>query len=149
MAPGRGVYPPGRYSEPPHPLGLQAAFVTFLDHGADEVDGFAAVARGAGNFQLYEEVLREAFSVRRHAGFLIAQCHELLRPGGLVAFSAFGPDTLCELRESWSRIDSRPHVHRFPDMHDLGDGLVRAGCAAYTTAGEVDRLIEGVRELIG
>lgn len=28
------------------------------------------------------------------------------------------------------------------------DGLVRAGCAAYTTAGEVGRLLEGVRELL-
>jgi selenocysteine lyase/cysteine desulfurase len=27
------------------------------------------------------------------------------------------------------------------------DGLVRAGCAAYTTADEVDRLIEGVRDV--
>ena len=27
------------------------------------------------------------------------------------------------------------------------DGLVRAGCAAYTTAGEVDRLLDGVRAL--
>jgi cysteine desulfurase family protein (TIGR01976 family) len=29
----------------------------------------------------------------------------------------------------------------------LSDGLVRAGCACYTTEEEVDRLIEGVREL--
>jgi cysteine desulfurase family protein (TIGR01976 family) len=28
------------------------------------------------------------------------------------------------------------------------DGLVRAGCAAYTTAGEVARLVEGVRQLV-
>jgi len=27
------------------------------------------------------------------------------------------------------------------------DGLVRAGCACYTTADEVDRLIEGVSEI--
>ena len=27
------------------------------------------------------------------------------------------------------------------------DGVVRAGCACYTTAGEVDRLVDGVREL--
>ena len=27
------------------------------------------------------------------------------------------------------------------------DGLVRAGCAIYTTADEVDRLVDGVREL--
>jgi cysteine desulfurase family protein (TIGR01976 family) len=30
----------------------------------------------------------------------------------------------------------------------LRDGLVRAGCACYTTEEEVDRLIEGVRELV-
>jgi selenocysteine lyase/cysteine desulfurase len=29
----------------------------------------------------------------------------------------------------------------------LSDGLVRAGCACYTTEEEVDRLIEGVRDL--
>jgi selenocysteine lyase/cysteine desulfurase len=29
----------------------------------------------------------------------------------------------------------------------LTDGLVRAGCACYTTEEEVERLIEGVREL--
>jgi selenocysteine lyase/cysteine desulfurase len=28
------------------------------------------------------------------------------------------------------------------------DGLVRAGCAAYTTAEEVERLVEGVRGLV-
>jgi selenocysteine lyase/cysteine desulfurase len=27
------------------------------------------------------------------------------------------------------------------------EGLVRAGCACYTTADEVERLIEGVREI--
>jgi selenocysteine lyase/cysteine desulfurase len=28
------------------------------------------------------------------------------------------------------------------------DGLVRAGCAAYTTAEEIGRLLEGVRQLV-
>jgi selenocysteine lyase/cysteine desulfurase len=28
------------------------------------------------------------------------------------------------------------------------DGLVRVGCAAYTTADEVERLVEGVRLLL-
>jgi selenocysteine lyase/cysteine desulfurase len=27
------------------------------------------------------------------------------------------------------------------------DGLVRAGCACYTTAEEVDRLLDGIRRL--
>jgi selenocysteine lyase/cysteine desulfurase len=29
----------------------------------------------------------------------------------------------------------------------VSDGLVRAGCACYTTEAEVDRLLEGVSEL--
>jgi selenocysteine lyase/cysteine desulfurase len=29
------------------------------------------------------------------------------------------------------------------------DGLVRAGCAGYTTEAEIDRLIEGLEEIVG
>ena len=50
----------------------------------------------------------------------------ILRPGGLLMFTTFGPDTLKELRESWSAADSHAHVSPFPDMHDVGDALVRA-----------------------
>ena len=32
-------------------------------------------------------------------------------------------------------------------LNRLADGVVRAGCACYTTEEEVSRLIEGVREL--
>lgn len=55
--------------------------------------------------------------------------HELrrvLRPGGLLLFTSFGPDTLRELRAAWQAVDQVPHVHGFIDMHDLGDALVRA-----------------------
>jgi selenocysteine lyase/cysteine desulfurase len=31
----------------------------------------------------------------------------------------------------------------------LKEGLVRAGCACYTTEEEVDRLVEGVGEIMG
>jgi malonyl-CoA O-methyltransferase len=54
----------------------------------------------------------------------------VLAPQGLLCFSAFGPDTLRELREAWAECDARVHVHPFIDMHDLGDALVRAGFAA-------------------
>ncbi len=50
-----------------------------------------------------------------------------LRPGGLLLFSTFGPDSLAELRESWSGVDDHVHVNAFTDMHDVGDALVRAG----------------------
>jgi len=51
----------------------------------------------------------------------------VLKPGGFVMFSTFGPDTLKELRVSWSVVDSEKHVHDFIDMHDIGDAMLRAG----------------------
>jgi malonyl-CoA O-methyltransferase len=58
---------------------------------------------------------------------LFAEFSRVLKPGGLLTFSTFGPDTLKELRVAWSSVDSHTHVHRFIDMHDIGDALVRAG----------------------
>lgn len=58
---------------------------------------------------------------------LFAQWQRVLRPGGLVLFSSFGPDTLQELRQAWAGIDSGAHVNHFYDMHDIGDAMLRAG----------------------
>jgi len=54
---------------------------------------------------------------------------QVLAPRGLVNFATFGPDTLVELRTAWAQADGLSHVNQFTDMHDLGDGLVRAGLA--------------------
>jgi malonyl-CoA O-methyltransferase len=54
----------------------------------------------------------------------------VLRPGGLLMFTTFGPDTLRELRAAWRAVDPvGVHVHAFYDMHDLGDALLRVGFA--------------------
>lgn len=53
----------------------------------------------------------------------------VLRPGGLLSFSTFGPDTLKELRAAWAQVDGHNHVNLFVDMHDIGDALIRAGFA--------------------
>ena len=53
----------------------------------------------------------------------------VLRPGGVLMFTSFGPDTLYQLRDAWRAVDDRPHVHGFIDMHDLGDALIQAGFA--------------------
>jgi malonyl-CoA O-methyltransferase len=50
----------------------------------------------------------------------------VLAPGGLLMFSALGPDTLKELRVA----AGATRVHEFIDMHDLGDMLVAAGFSA-------------------
>jgi malonyl-CoA O-methyltransferase len=56
----------------------------------------------------------------------LAELGRVLAPGGLLMFSAPGPDTLKELRAA----AGEARVHRFADMHDLGDALVAAGFAA-------------------
>jgi malonyl-CoA O-methyltransferase len=58
-----------------------------------------------------------------------AEFRRVLRVGGLLTFTTFGPDTLQELARAFARIDGHTHVSRFADMHDLGDMLVQAGFA--------------------
>ncbi|CAG0965256.1 malonyl-CoA O-methyltransferase [Burkholderiales bacterium] len=59
----------------------------------------------------------------------LAEFRRVLRVGGLLTFTTFGPDTLKELVRAFARIDGYTHVNRFVDMHDLGDMLVDAGFA--------------------
>jgi malonyl-CoA O-methyltransferase len=52
------------------------------------------------------------------------ELHRVLKTGGLLMFSALGPDTLKELRAAGATT-----LRRFHDMHDLGDMLLAAGFA--------------------
>jgi len=60
---------------------------------------------------------------------VFSEFRRIIRPGGLVMFSSFGPDTLKELRDSWAAVDNAVHVNAFIDMHDIGDALLRGGFA--------------------
>jgi malonyl-CoA O-methyltransferase len=55
---------------------------------------------------------------------VLAEAHRVLRPGGLLMFSMFGPDTLKELKSANGGDGFR--VNRFVDMHDVGDVLVHS-----------------------
>ena len=57
---------------------------------------------------------------------VLAECQRVLRPGGLLMFTTFGPDTLKELRSAAAG-DGGIHVNRFIDMHDVGDMMIGAG----------------------
>lgn len=85
---------------------------------------------------------------------LFAEVVRVLRPRGLFCFTTLGPDTLVELRAAWRAADAHEHVIPFTDMHDIGDGLIRAGLAEpvldvsrYTlTYGDLPSLMKDLRQ---
>jgi malonyl-CoA O-methyltransferase len=80
---------------------------------------------------------------------VFAEFRRVLRPGGLLVFTSFGPDTLMELREAWRAADGAAgaHVHEFVDMHDLGDQLLHAGFADPVL--DVERVVLTYAEVRG
>ncbi len=77
----------------------------------------------------------------------------VLRVGGLLMFSCYGPDTLKELRSAFAAGNGAQRVHSFIDMHDLGDMLTACGYAEPVmdmehitlTYADVDALIADLR----
>ena len=85
---------------------------------------------------------------------LFAECHRILKPGSLMLFSTFGPDTLKELKRSWSVVDSEPHVNTFTDMHDIGDQMLQSGFNSPVMEMETltltyDKVVDLMRDLKG
>jgi len=56
----------------------------------------------------------------------LQEIHRVLEVDGLLMFSTLGPDTLKELADALPK-HAGERIHRFIDMHDLGDALVKAG----------------------
>lgn len=56
-----------------------------------------------------------------------SELKRVLKPGGCILFTSFGPDALKELRHCWYKVDSDQHVNSFIDMHHIGDALLQAG----------------------
>ena len=51
----------------------------------------------------------------------------VLRPGGLLLFSTFGPDTLGELRAAFAQADAGDPITPFAQIQQVGDALQAAG----------------------
>jgi malonyl-CoA O-methyltransferase len=68
---------------------------------------------------------------------LFPEWKRVLRAGGLLLFSCFGPDTLKELRAACR--SALPHARPMPfiDMHDFGDMMVASGFANPVMDAEV------------
>jgi malonyl-CoA O-methyltransferase len=86
-----------------------------------------------------------AFSWSGDLPALFAEIRRLVRPGAMVLFSCFGPDTLAELKRAWRSVDDLSHSYDYPDMHDIGDDLIAAGFREPVM--EADRLSLEYRDL--
>jgi malonyl-CoA O-methyltransferase len=60
-------------------------------------------------------------------GLALDEFRRVLRPGGRLLLSVFGPDTLKELRAASARVAAAPRVSHGLDMHEIGDALLAAG----------------------
>lgn len=58
---------------------------------------------------------------------VFAGFRRVLKPGGLLVCSTFGPETLIELRDAFAAADSTPHVSRFAPIAQFGDALMMSG----------------------
>jgi malonyl-CoA O-methyltransferase len=56
-----------------------------------------------------------------------AEIQRVLRPGGLLMFSSFGPSTLMELRQAWQAADDLPHLSDHADLPELAGAMTAAG----------------------
>ncbi|MGD9265581.1 MAG: malonyl-ACP O-methyltransferase BioC [Lysobacterales bacterium] len=68
-----------------------------------------------------------AISWGRDIPSIFSELRRVMRPGAMLVFTCYGPDTLVELKAAWRSVDEGARVHEFPDMHDIGDALVSAG----------------------
>ena len=83
----------------------------------------------------------------------LCEMHRVLEVDGMLMFSTLGPDTLRELRAALPTTRGE-RVHRFIDMHDLGDAVVQAGFSdpvmdmevLTLTYTDVDELLRDLRQ---
>ncbi len=80
---------------------------------------------------------------------VIAEMARVLRTGGLVMFSSYGPDTAKELRQACRSSLAQARPMPCVDMHDFGDMLVAAGFESPVMEVDVLRLtFSGARQLL-
>ncbi|HYJ41800.1 MAG TPA: malonyl-ACP O-methyltransferase BioC, partial [Steroidobacteraceae bacterium] len=138
---------------------LKRAHPSAIVVAADIAPGMLARAKAQSRWlRRFERVRADAYSLPfRDASFdliysslMLQWCDDLdtafgeiarvLKPGGLLLFSTFGPGTLAELREAWGKSgDAGNHVNHFFDPHAVGSALMHAGLSEPVL--DVDRIV--------
>ena len=65
--------------------------------------------------------------------------HRVLKRGGRLAFSTFGPHTLQELRWAWEQVDDHSHVLAFQPLETIRSALIEARLTEIRLCSEVRR----------
>jgi malonyl-CoA O-methyltransferase len=145
---------------------LKRRFPAALVIAADIAPGMLALAKQQSRWlRRFERVRADAYALPFRDGsfdlvfssLMLQWCDDLdtvfaelarvLKPGGALVFSTFGPDTLIELRESWRASDAPGnHVNHFFDAPSLGTALMHAGLAEPVL--DVDRIVTGYDDVL-
>lgn len=85
---------------------------------------------------------------------LFAELKRILKPGGRILLSTFGPASLREVREAWARVDSYTHVNTFVAPDELLRHARKTGlhctmqrelhCAYVASLYELSRSLKGI-----
>jgi len=145
---------------------LKRLYPSSLAVAADIAPGMLARAKTQSRWlRRFERVRADAYSLPFRTGsfdlvfssLMLQWCDDLdvvfaeiarvLKPGGVLLFSTFGPGTLAELREAWSASDAPGnHVNHFFDPHALGSALMHAGLSEPVL--DVDRTVVGYPDVL-
>ena len=145
---------------------LKRRYPSSLAVAADIAPGMLARAKAQSRWlRRFERVRADAYSLPFREGsfdlvfssLMLQWCDDLdvvfaeiarvLKPGGVLLFSTFGPGTLAELREAWSASDAPGnHVNHFFDPHALGSALMHAGLSEPVL--DVDRTVVGYPDVL-
>jgi malonyl-CoA O-methyltransferase len=109
-----------------HPM-LQAARTKLIDF-----NNVAYLCADAEQLPIAEHVMDAVYSnlMLQWCGNLeavFAEIRRVLKPGGNLVFSIFGPKTLYELKQAWALVDNYSHVNYFYDSDQLTHFLRQAG----------------------
>ncbi|MGR9045715.1 MAG: malonyl-ACP O-methyltransferase BioC [Gammaproteobacteria bacterium] len=85
----------------------------------------------------------------RDLASVFGDCRKILKPGGVLVLSTFGPNTLSELRQAWAAVDTYRHVNEFYDSDQLMRFLVDAGFTEIQLDVQVQQPVyDSVRDLM-